>query len=238
MIGTRAFDSFGVVKGMSKVSAGVFAILALTLFNHVKCFAQTEQPDPGLIAPDAAPYLTDANAAPFPPGVKADLFKLVTEGMQDYRGGKLNYIQSPTEFGQPEGKPLGCYLVAHEIVFGSGYKELAPKTIVEWVYDLNEYVAANGGWTPNGWLENPFPYKKIRRDFARAWWLNHSVPFSDLIGCAQDAWIYEAILDGANIWWTYQQYLHQKTWDVDDIEQKQDLLLDYMLVDLMDVFSP
>src|SRR5260370_40003035 len=67
---------------------------------------------------------------------------------------------------------------------------------------------------------------------------NTCVPFSDLIGCAQDAWIYEAILDGANIWWTYQQYLHQKTWGVDDIEQKQDLLLDYMLVDLMDVFNP
>jgi len=88
--------------------------------------------------------------------------------MNDVRG--ANYSgdnPSSTELPHLEEKPLGCYIVGDSVVFGSGYKDFPSETIANWVYDLNQYVAANGGWTPNGWDRDPFPYKKIRREFAR-----------------------------------------------------------------------
>ena len=236
----RESDSIGVGRGMSEFSAKVLAVLVFALCESVKCYAQTEQPSPTSIL-EVSPPPPGANAGSPVVTITGDvlesIYNVITEGMEEERG------QPQTEVGTDELlllaiKPLGCYIPGGHVVFGSGYKDVPAKTIAEWVYDLNEYVSANGGWTPNGWLEQPFSYKRIKKNFASAWWMKHSDGFSDLVGLAQDAWIYEAILDGAHIWSKYEELRNKGAGSAIDYEGKHLMLLDYMFVNLTDVFGP
>ena len=108
--------------------------------------------------------------------------------------------------GNASGKPLHY----RDAVFRSGYKDVDPETIAEWTYDLHSFVfSRGGGWenlrnNPQLDMDNTIvPYKTIRDQFARRWWNSHTPAYAKLIGTSRNGWVYDAILDGFDLWYHY-----------------------------------
>lgn len=125
-------------------------------------------------------------------------------------------------------KAMGLYSVTPEVVFRSGYENVASQTQVEWAYDLHDFVVAKGGgfenyeryvaeqaermkkpqqsnYGLNG--EQPDPYDPLdryyvsyaeRKKFAKEWWSVRDEGFKTCM--LQDWWLNDAVLDGTNLW--------------------------------------
>jgi hypothetical protein len=114
---------------------------------------------------------------------------------------QVNDVMNETRGGNNSGTPLGCYtLCARSRQFRSSYVEESADTIVSWSYDLHIFLSDDHPYD----IDYMPAYRQVR-GFSLAWWKKHSEKFSAESSMSQSAWIYEAILDGVQIWDRYQQ---------------------------------
>jgi hypothetical protein len=105
-----------------------------------------------------------------------------------------------TRGGNNSGTPLGCYtLCPRKRQFASGYVDESADTVVSWTYDLHIFLSGDHPYD----IEYMPGYRTVR-DFSVGWWKKHSERFSAQPSMRQSAWVYEAILDGVQIWDRYQ----------------------------------
>ncbi len=111
--------------------------------------------------------------------------------------------------GHDSGKALGCYFCQPILVFKSTYADEPPDTIVAWTYDLQRFLQQEEGGPadmlrPVHDLDKLPTYRTVRDKFALAWWQAHSSSFANLLPPSQKAFVYDAIVDGVNIWTRYE----------------------------------
>ena len=101
--------------------------------------------------------------------------------------------------GNGSGKPLGCYIrCQRQRVFTSDYVKEGADTIVNWTYDLHAFVDRDDKYD----MDSLPSYPSVRA-FALAWWKQDSQTFKNRSHMHQSAWVYEAVLDGLQIWDQY-----------------------------------
>jgi hypothetical protein len=114
---------------------------------------------------------------------------------------EVDVVMNQTRGGNNSGAPLGCYaLCQRSRQFRSGYVDENADTIVSWTYDLHMFLSGDYPYDINY-----IPAYRPVRDFSVAWWKKRSEKFRAEPSMTQSAWIYEAILDGVQIWDRYQQ---------------------------------
>ena len=111
---------------------------------------------------------------------------------------RVDAVMNAARGGNNSGIPLGCYICRRKREFTSDYVHESGGTIVNWTYDLH-MVLSNGRAYDLDYL----PAYKTVRDFGADWWKKNSQAFQHLPSMHQSAWIYEAILDGVQIWDRY-----------------------------------
>lgn len=102
--------------------------------------------------------------------------------------------------------PLGCYVCQPAREFTSKYVHESASTVVNWVYDLHVFMskAEKPAEAPLWPLSPDLPSYRNVREFADNWWKENSQAFVHVRPMHQSAWIYEAILDGVNVWYEYK----------------------------------
>lgn len=109
-------------------------------------------------------------------------------------------VMNETRGSNNSGIPLGCYtLCPHRRQFTSGYVDENADTVVGWTYDLHIFLSGDHPYDINY-----MPAYRTVRDFSVGWWKKHSERFSAQPSMSESAWVYEAILDGVQIWDRYQ----------------------------------
>jgi hypothetical protein len=76
----------------------------------------------------------------------------------------------------------------------------------------------------------------IKNGFAQGWWETHSEDFKGLVGVSQDGWLYDAILDGANLW-THYILLYRGS-SADGVMAADAMLDTYANTSLREIFGP
>jgi hypothetical protein len=146
---------------------------------------------------------------------------------------------NPVRGGNNSGKALGCFC-GQWVTFKSGYKDVSAETIAEWVYALHGFVTTKGArWDGSGANDldrETVPYTTIKSDFAQGWWEAHNSEFKSLVGVAQDGWLYDAILDGANVWFRY--IMLYKGTGSDGVAVADAILSTYANAPVKEVFGP
>jgi hypothetical protein len=104
--------------------------------------------------------------------------------------------------GNGSGVLLGCYLCPRKYQFQSDYADERAAVMVDWTYDLRAFVLARGGGHSYN-LDYAPSYERMRA-FGADWWKAHSETFRGLPSMHRAAWIYEAILDGVQVWDRYE----------------------------------
>jgi len=107
--------------------------------------------------------------------------------------------------------PLVCYVLCRpRREFTSNYTHESARTVVNWVYDLHVFMSAKAKEPASAGVPlllpslDPPPYRYVR-EFASNWWKNNGQAFVQVKPMHQSAWIYEAILDGINVWYEYKK---------------------------------
>lgn len=115
---------------------------------------------------------------------------------------KVDAVMNASRGGNNSGIPLGCYIVCPtKREFTSGYIHEYASTMVNWAYDLHTFLSN----TDHPYDPDYMPTYKGVRSFASEWWMNKTQTFTHLPSMHQSAWIYEAILDGVQIWYRYME---------------------------------
>jgi hypothetical protein len=112
----------------------------------------------------------------------------------------VDAVMKAARGGNNTGIPLGCYIVCpYKREFTSDYVHESAGAIVSWTYDLHMFLSNKDHPYDLDYL----PTYKIVRDFAAKWWKKNSEAFEHRPSMHQSAWVYEAILDGVQIWDRY-----------------------------------
>jgi hypothetical protein len=109
--------------------------------------------------------------------------------------------------GNESGSPLGCYYCNPPLTFDSTYTSEPSEIVVAWTYDLHRFTQEQDGLQDmrsyKYHTEGIPEYRKVRQ-FALNWWKNsQSAVFNDLLPLSQQAFVYDAIVDGVDIWARY-----------------------------------
>jgi len=129
---------------------------------------------------------------------------------------------------------LGCYVNRKtKVIFNSGYENVDARIQSRWAYELHLFIVDNGGgWdnyrkylsenksgtnlqeTPKDLVghndaDDPMvrahvPYDK-QAVFADTWWKRNSQSYNSSVVPPKDRWNNDAILDGNNLWFLYEQ---------------------------------
>jgi hypothetical protein len=113
---------------------------------------------------------------------------------------KVDEVMDAARGGNASGKPLGCYVCRRKREFTSDYTHESADTVVNWTYDLHDFLSNKNNSNNLAYA----PGYKLVRSFAAGWWKQNSLAFAQVPSSHQSAWIYEATLDGVQIWYQYQ----------------------------------
>ena len=83
------------------------------------------------------------------------------------------------------------------------------------------------------WDKSP-GYKVVRDKFALAWWKAHSAAFADLLPLSQRGFVYDAIIDRANIWSRYE--LLSNIGPGDELLYNEDIMDSYRNASASEIF--
>ena len=132
--------------------------------------------------------------------------------------------------GPGSSKPLGVVTNKGRIVFNSDYKKVDPKIQAEFASALHTYIKfKNGSWEgyqkyhasdvytgdpslggpfiqhPDAFEKSHVPYDTLET-FARDWWQQHSETYRAVFGPFKQGFLYDAILDGMQIYDYWELY--------------------------------
>jgi len=120
--------------------------------------------------------------------------------------------------GKGSDQPLGFYVGTDRFAFNSGYEKTDPRTQAEFAYALHDFIANHGGGIDNfhryqkdkATKGDPYDKAHVRFDqqakFAASWWQQNSAAFEKCL--SKNNWIYDAILDGNDVYLTWDWATH------------------------------
>jgi hypothetical protein len=141
--------------------------------------------------------------------------------------------------GNKSGSPLGCYFCNPPLTFHSIYPSEPSDMVVAWTYDLRRFMQEQEG-SPDmrrsvqHSIDKMPDYRKVR-EFALCWWeKTQSAAFADLLPLSREAFVYDAIVDGVNIWSYYESL--SGIGSADSVSYNDVLLNTYRKASASDIF--
>ena len=144
------------------------------------------------------------------PQVMAELLAVISAAPKLYKnaqGQEFDYAISGIRGGNGSKKPLGQYLVEPSFEFRSDYKKVAPEQMCQFAYDLHEFLKVQGKDWPAMQRDSKLdflPYAK-QKEYAETWWKRNYEPFKHMGWLFTDAFVYDALADGTNVYNWYRR---------------------------------